>query len=102
MGPAKNINGKRAYEYARKGIDKQLQAKTVIFHELELIEYDLPYITIRIKCSTGTYIRSFARDLGNAMGCGAYLSELERTSIGEFKLANALKLEDFKIILDSL
>jgi tRNA pseudouridine55 synthase len=102
MFSAKNIGGKRAYEYARKGIEKVLPAKTVIFHELELLGYDLPYIKMKINCSKGTYVRALARDLGLKLGCGAYLSELVRTSVGEFKLEDAMKLEEFKNKLDSM
>lgn len=99
---AKNIDGKRAYEYARRGIEMEMRANTVFFHEIELIEYRMPEIVVRIKCSKGTYIRSLARDIGEKLDCGAYLSGLIRTSVGDFRLENALEIEEFEKILNSL
>ncbi|HEX2976923.1 MAG TPA: tRNA pseudouridine(55) synthase TruB [Bacteroidales bacterium] len=93
---AKLVDGKRAYEFARKGQHTELNPVPVIFHELELLSYDLPEVTIRLRCSKGTYIRSFARDLGLALGSGAYLSALERTAIGHFKVKEAHTLETFQ------
>lgn len=98
---AKNINGKRAYEYARKGEQVQLEPKKVFFHELELLGYNPPMVTIRIVCSKGTYIRSFARDLGRELGSGAYLSELKRLAVGEYRIDDAMKISDFERMLDS-
>jgi tRNA pseudouridine55 synthase len=92
---AKLINGKRAYEYARQGIEKKLEPVAVIFREIELLSYDLPAVRVRLVCSKGTYIRSFARDLGIALGSGAYLSALERSAIGRFRVENAFDLEKF-------
>lgn len=93
---AKLINGKRAYEYARKGVGKELEPVTVYFRELELLYFNLPEVRVRIVCSKGTYIRSFARDLGITLGSGAYLSALVRTAIGHFNLENAFSLEKFE------
>lgn len=98
---AKNIDGKRAYEYARKGIDVKMEAVPVLFHELELTGYALPEIMIRIRCSKGTYIRSFARDLGLKLGCGAHLSSLIRTESGPYTLSDSMTLEEFEKILTS-
>jgi tRNA pseudouridine55 synthase len=92
---AKLIDGKRAYEYARKGINIELQPATVYFRELELLSFNLPEIKIRMKCSKGTYIRSFARDFGKSLNSGCYLSALVRNSIGEFKLCDAYDIEKF-------
>ncbi|HCC70446.1 MAG TPA: tRNA pseudouridine(55) synthase TruB [Bacteroidales bacterium] len=97
---AKNVNGKRAYEYARKGVEVEMKAKRITFHELELMRYDPPMATIRILCSKGTYVRSFARDLGKYLDSGAYLSELMRTAIGEYKLENAMQITDFEQLLN--
>lgn len=99
---AKFINGKRAYELARKGIDAEMTPVPVIFRDLELLSFNIPEIQVRILCSKGTYIRSFARDLGHALGSGAYLSSLQRTAIGPHKLENALTLEDFENILKEM
>ena len=93
---AKLIEGKRAYEYARKGIEKTLKAVPVYFREIELLSFALPEIKIRVLCSKGTYIRSFARDTGLALGSGGYLSALERTAIGSFHVDNAYDIENFQ------
>jgi tRNA pseudouridine55 synthase len=99
---AKLINGKRAYEFARKGIEKEMTPVTVFFRELELLSFGIPETRIRILCSKGTYIRSFARDLGMALDSGAYLSSLERTTIGPFLLKNAFSIEKFRNIIQDL
>mgnify|MGYP001353011901 CR=1 FL=1 len=99
---AKFINGKRAYELARKGIEAEMTPVPVIFRDLELLSFNIPEIRVRILCSKGTYIRSFARDLGLALGSGAYLSSLQRTAIGPYKLENALTLENFENILKEM
>ncbi len=93
---AKLLEGKRAYEYARKGIEKEMTPVSVHFRELELISAELPEITVRIVCSKGTYVRSFARDLGLALGSGACLTGLVRTAIGHHKLKDAFSLEKFE------
>ena len=80
------INGKRAYKIARKGNEVSLKAKTLVIDEIELLEYALPVITIRIVCSKGTYIRALARDIGIALDSGAHLIALERTRIGQVTL----------------
>lgn len=92
---AKLIDGKRAYEYARKGVEKEMTPVAVHFREIELISFSMPEVTVRLLCSKGTYIRSFARDLGVKLGSGAYLSALERTSIGSFRLEEAFSIESF-------
>jgi len=99
---AKLINGKRAYEFARKGIEKELKPVSIIFREIELVSFGIPETRIRLLCSKGTYIRSFARDLGQALGSGCYLSALERTTIGSFKLSDAWTLEKFDQYLKQL
>jgi tRNA pseudouridine55 synthase len=92
---AKLIDGKRAYEFARKGIEKELKPVTVIFREIEIVSFGITETRIRLLCSKGTYIRSFARDLGMALKSGCYLSALERTSIGTLTLSEAWTLEKF-------
>lgn len=99
---AKFIEGKRAYEFARKGIEKEMKPVSVVFREVELVSYGIPETKIRLLCSKGTYIRSFARDLGVALKSGCYLSALERSKIGQFKLADALTLEKFDQYLKQL
>lgn len=99
---AKMINGKRAYEFARKGIEKEIAPVTVFFREIELLSFNIPESVVRVLCSKGTYIRTFASDLGKAVGSGAYLSSLERTAIGDFSLKNAYTPDTFKIFLEDL
>jgi|WetSurMetagenome_2_1015567.scaffolds.fasta_scaffold00018_92 tRNA pseudouridine55 synthase len=99
---AKFIGGKRAYEFARKGIEMELPPVNVVFRTIELISFSLPEVKVRLVCSKGTYIRSFARDLGNTLNSGCYLSALERTSIGQFRLGDAYSLDKFAQYLDDL
>ena len=99
---AKQIDGKRAYEFARKGIQKDLLPVTVFFREIELLSFSLPETQIRVVCSKGTYIRSFARDLGEALKSGGYLSALERTAIGSYHLINAFNLEKFNEFIEQM
>ncbi len=99
---AKMVEGKRAYEYARKGIEKEMTPVTVNFRELELMSVDMPDITVRIVCSKGTYVRSFARDLGSALGSGACLTGLVRTAIGHYKLKDAFSLEKFENFIEGM
>ena len=99
---AKMIDGKRAYEFARKGIQKEMNPVTVNFKEAELLSFGIPDVKVRILCSKGTYIRSFARDLGLALGSGACLSNLERTAIGPYLLKNAFSVEKFEKYIKDL
>lgn len=89
------VGGKRAYEFARQGKDVVLQAREIEIKEFEITAIALPEISFRIVCSKGTYIRSIARDFGNALGVGAYLSELCRTRIGNYNLKEAVSIEIF-------
>ena len=99
---AKLIAGKRAYEFARKGIEKKLEPVTVFFREIELLSFEIPEVKIRLLCSKGTYVRSFARDFGQALKSGSYLSSLERTAIGTYYLRNAYSLDKFKEHIEQL
>jgi tRNA pseudouridine55 synthase len=94
------IEGKRAYEMARKGQDVTLKAKTLVIDELELLEYALPVIKIRVVCSKGTYIRALARDIGLALDSGAHLIALERTRIGKMTLDQCINPDDIDALLD--
>ncbi|NJO70327.1 MAG: tRNA pseudouridine(55) synthase TruB, partial [Bacteroidetes bacterium] len=98
---AKYINGKRAYEYARAGKEVEMKPSRVRIDYSELISSQLPHIVVKIGCSKGTYIRSYARDLGLALGSGACLTGLRRTLIGEFSIEKSLTIADFKNILDT-
>jgi len=88
------IGGKRAYKFARKDATVELQPREVEVKEFEITALRLPELHFRIVCSKGTYIRSLARDVGEALGVGAYLSQLCRTRIGEYKLENALSIDE--------
>ena len=89
------VDGKRAYDLARKGSDMQLEPKQIRIDDIELLEYELPKIKIRVTCGKGTYIRSLARDIGEALQSGAYLTGLTRTRIGEYKIENCITTEAF-------
>jgi len=92
---AVKVKGKRAFDYARNGEDLKLQPKKIVIQEISAESIDLPYVTIRVVCSKGTYIRALARDIGEELKCGAYLTTLRRTRIGEFKVENAMKVGSF-------
>ena len=92
---AKKVNGKPAYEYARKSQEVKLNPKKVTFHDIKLLQYGDNEAVIRIKCSKGTYIRSFAHDLGKKLNSGAYLKNLQRTQIGKFCVKDAWILQDY-------
>ena len=87
------IKGKRAYEFAREGKEITLQPRDVLVSTFEIQHVNLPEVSFRIVCSKGTYIRSLARDFGNYLQVGAYLSELCRTRIGSFKLEDATSVD---------
>lgn len=94
------VNGSRAYLLARKGKDTNLKAKTIVIREIELLHYDLPQIVIRVACGKGTYIRSLARDIGQALKSGAHLTALRRTKVGNYNADDCLSLEQFPLWLD--
>jgi len=87
------VNGKRVYELARKGKEVKLEPRPVLVSAFEITDLRLPVVEFRVVCSTGTYIRSLANDLGLALGCGGYLSGLRRTRIGEFSVEQAMTME---------
>lgn len=94
------VDGKRAYDLARKGSDVDLKAKTLVIDEIELLEYRMPEIKIRVVCSKGTYIRALARDIGEALQSGAHLTGLVRTRVGDVKLDDCMEVENFESWLD--
>lgn len=99
---AKRIQGKRAYEFARKGEALTMQPQPIDISELEVLDFTSPELTLRVKCSKGTYIRALARDIGEALDSGAYLARLRRTKIGRFSVEEALtpkKIEELLINL---
>ncbi len=90
------VDGKRVYELARAGKEVKLEPRKVTIIEFEITEVLLPVVHFRIVCSTGTYIRSMANDFGVLLGCGAYLSSLRRTRIGDFSASDAFTMENFQ------
>ena len=94
------VNGTRAYELARKNKDVEIEPRTVRIDKIELLDYDLPQITIKVACSKGTYSRSLARDIGDELKCGAYLTALQRTKVGEVGLEDCITIEKFQEIIE--
>lgn len=96
------VEGKRAYEFAREGQEVELKSKTLVIDEIELLDYTMPQIKIRVVCSKGTYIRALARDIGLALGSGAHLTALERTRIGDITLDQCIKGEYIDEFVDAI
>jgi tRNA pseudouridine55 synthase len=94
------VDGKRAYDLARKGNEVELKPKMLVIDEIELLECNLPEIKVRVVCSKGTYIRALARDIGEALHSGAHLTALERTRVGDVRIEDCLNPLDFKEWID--
>ena len=92
------VDGKRAYDLARKGKSAELKSRTITIHAFDITAIEGDTVTFRVVCTKGTYIRSLANDLGARLGCGAFLGSLERTRIGAYTLADALTIEDVQQI----
>jgi tRNA pseudouridine55 synthase len=94
---AVQINGKRAYEFARKGEQVELKPKLLVIDEIEVLAFDkgTMQLTIRVVCSKGTYIRALARDIGERLGSGAYLTALRRTRVGNIRVEDCLTIDRF-------
>lgn len=91
---AVKVNGKRAYEYARDNEEVKIKEKNINIYEFKITEFNLPNISFKISCTKGTYIRSIARDFGEKLGCGAVLSKLRRTEIGNYNVEDAFKVNN--------
>ncbi len=91
------INGKRAYKLMRKGNEVELKPKTLVIEEIELLAFDAAQmqLSIRVVCGKGTYIRALARDIGEALNSGAYLTELRRMRVGDVKVEDCISLDGF-------
>jgi tRNA pseudouridine55 synthase len=89
--------GTPLYELARRGKEVEPVPRKITIHSLRITDVDLPVVRFEVICSTGTYIRSLAHDIGKALGCGAYLSELRRTRIGELSVDEAITMEQFLV-----
>lgn len=90
------IDGKAAYRYAREGKEVSMPARSVVIHSIELLNYSWPVLTIRVVCGPGTYIRTLAADVGEALGVGGYLSALQRTRVGEYTMERAIRIKDLE------
>jgi tRNA pseudouridine55 synthase len=91
---AKKVGGEAAHRRARRGESVELPPARVTVHEIELTRFELPLVGFRVRCSSGTYVRALARDLGEALSVGAHLIELRRTSVGGFDVADAVRMEE--------
>ena len=94
------VDGHRAYKMARKGKEVELKAKELVIDEIELLNYSMPRIEIRVVCSKGTYIRALARDIGHALGSGAHLTALRRTRVGGVRVDDCLQVPDMLDLLE--
>jgi len=97
---AVKINGKRAYTKARNNEEFTISPRTVFLHSFEVLSINFPFITIKVVCGKGTYIRSLANDIGKYLKCGAYLFNLKRTAIGKYNLDSAFHMNYFEMMLD--
>jgi tRNA pseudouridine55 synthase len=93
---AKFIDGKRAYEFARKGKTVEMKPSRITISEIELLSFTMPEISIRVRCSKGTYIRALVRDIGERLNSGATMISLQRTAIGPYHVNNAISIEEFE------
>lgn len=96
---AVKVNGKRAYEHARKGEEVKLKTRIVEITEFEVTDIQMPEVHFRIACAKGTYIRSIASDFGKRLNNGAYLSALRRTKIGDYSVEDAAGMEEYQEVL---
>lgn len=96
MYSALKVNGKKLYELAREGKEIERKARPVTIHYIEILDMQLPLLTIKVGCSKGTYIRTLCHDLGEKLGCGAAMAALERTKSGQFSLESAITLSELE------
>lgn len=99
---AVKVAGRRAYQMARKGEEFEIKSRKVVFHDIKLLDFKQGEAIVHIRCSKGTYIRSFARDLGLALNSGGYLTGLRRTAIGEVSVDEAMSIDMFDERFDAL
>lgn len=90
---AKKIDGERAYDIARRGGEVALSPSEVTVYDIRIVNIRMPEVTFEVDCSSGTYIRAIARDVGRALGTGGYLKELRRTAVGTFRVADAVHVD---------
>lgn len=101
MYSALKQNGKPLYELARAGIEVERKARRITIVSLETLSFEYPNVLLKVRCSKGTYIRTLAEDIGQALGVGAHLSSLKRVGVGELDIANAMTLEELEAVPES-
>ncbi|MDO5140361.1 MAG: tRNA pseudouridine(55) synthase TruB [Eubacteriales bacterium] len=101
MYSARKVNGRKLYEYARAGVEVERKTKPVSIYEIRIEEISVPHVVFTVKCSQGTYIRSLCRDIGEKLGCGACMSSLLRTQVGDFRAEDAVRISDIEAAADS-
>ncbi|HPG73407.1 MAG TPA: tRNA pseudouridine(55) synthase TruB [Bacteroidales bacterium] len=99
---AVKIGGKRSYKIARRGRETTVKPRLVEIYKIGIEQYNLPFVTIRVSCGKGTYIRALARDIGKRLNSGAYVSGLVRTKSGDYTIENALEIEEIEKIIRNL
>jgi tRNA pseudouridine55 synthase len=98
MFSAKKVKGKKLYELARKDIEIEIKPVEIEIYNIEISKIEMPFVNIVVDCSKGTYIRALARDIGNKLAVGGYLTALSRTKIGEYNVSNAFSIEDIVVL----
>ena len=100
MYSAIQVNGQRLYTLARQGIDIEREPRAITVFSIDIVSLALPFLTVDVHCSKGTYIRTLASDIGDELGCGACISELERTSSGDFAIENSITPEELNALTE--
>ena len=95
MYSAKKVNGQRLYKLARQNKEVERKPVNITVYRAEIMNWETPFLKMKLRVSKGTYIRSYAHDLGKRIGCGAHLSELRRTAIGSYNVENAFRIPEF-------
>lgn len=93
---ALRVNGRRAYDLARKGEPVELQERPVDIYQIDILDYHYPALNLGVTCGSGTYIRSLGRDVGEQLGCGALMNRLQRTAVGVFRIQDAVTIEELE------
>ena len=101
MYSALKVNGKKLCDMAREGITIERKARPVVIYDIQILNVDLPRVTMHVKCSKGTYIRTLCEDIGNLIGCGACMEKLLRTRVSEFQIEHALKLSELEELVQA-
>lgn len=94
MVSAVKVGGERLYKLARQGIEVKRDARPIRIDKIELLRFEPPYVEFLLECSKGTYVRQFAEDVGDKLGCGACISQIERTKVGSFLIEDAFTLDE--------